>query len=70
LLVGSVHNQNEFQAKFLDKFGEDKTSGALMADIFSFSMAPNEIIKYFNQIFTIILNKFKDTKKLIEKIQV
>lgn len=60
--VGYVHNWNEFQAKILDKFGEDKTPGALMV--------LNERIKYFNQRFTKILNKFKDTEKPIEKIQV
>lgn len=41
-----------------------------MDDPFAFSMEPNEIIKYFNQRLTAILNKFKHTKKPIEKIQV
>ena len=54
----------------MDTFGEDKTPGALIENNFYFSMKPNERIKDFNQIFTTILNKFKDIDKTIGKIEV
>lgn len=42
LPIRSIHNWSEFQTKFLDKFGEDKTPRDLIAEPFAFSMGPNE----------------------------
>ena len=38
-----------------------------MQELVSPSMDPNERIKYFNQRFTTILNKFKDIENPIKK---
>lgn len=40
-----------------------------MAELFDFSMAPNERIKDFNHIFTTTLNKFTDTEKPIQRFR-
>ena len=48
---------------FLEKFVDDKTSTMLLKELGSLKMEGKEKVKYFNQRFTHILNKFAaDTK--------
>jgi hypothetical protein len=61
LPVGSITSWTKFQKDFLDKFAEETTTGALMAELFTATMTPKERVKYFNQRFTTILNKFQPT---------
>jgi hypothetical protein len=70
LLVGSITNWVDFQNFFLDKFGEETTTGALMTKLFALNMGSKERVKYFNQIFTTLLNKFKTDTKFVEELQV
>jgi hypothetical protein len=53
----------EFQKDFLDKFAEETTTGALMAELFAATMSSKKKFKYFNQRFTTILNKFQPEAK-------
>ena len=39
-----------------------------MEYILTFSMGPNERVKYLNESFTTILSKFEETKRPVEKI--
>jgi hypothetical protein len=48
----------KFQKDFLDKFAEETTTGALMAELFVATMSSKERVKDFNQRFMTILNKF------------
>jgi hypothetical protein len=41
-----------------------------MSDLFSLVMNPKERVKYFNQRFTIVLNKFKDGTKPTQELQI
>jgi hypothetical protein len=59
LLVGSITSWTKFQKDFLNKFVEETTTGALMVKLFSATMSSKEKVKYFNQRFTTILNKFQ-----------
>jgi hypothetical protein len=67
--VGSITNWGDFQKSFIDKFREETTTGALMTELFSLFMVPKEKVKDFNQIFTIVLNKFKDCTALAPELQ-
>ena len=53
----------KFQKDFLDKFAEETTTGALMAELFTTSMISKEKDKDFNQRFTTILKKFQHESK-------
>jgi hypothetical protein len=64
--VGSITSWTKFQKDFLDKFAEETTTGALMAELFTATMSPKERVKYFNQIFTTILNKFHPAKNQLK----
>jgi hypothetical protein len=46
LLVGSITRWTKFQKDFLDKFGEETTTGALMVELFATTMNPKERVKY------------------------
>jgi hypothetical protein len=54
---------DEFQKHFLEKFAEETTTRDLMVEIFATTMIPKEKVKYFNQRFTTILNKFQPEAK-------
>jgi hypothetical protein len=68
--VGSITSWTKFQKDFLDKFAEETTTGALMAELFIATMTPKERVKYFNQIFTTILNKFQPAAKPTQELQI
>jgi hypothetical protein len=70
LPIGSITNWTKFQKYFLDKFAEETTTGALMAEFFIATMTPKERVKYFNQIFTTILNKFQPEAKPTQELQI
>jgi hypothetical protein len=69
-LVGSITSWTKFQKDFLDKFAEETTTGALMAELFAATMTPKERVKYFNQGFTTILNKFKPATKPTQELHI
>jgi hypothetical protein len=60
----------KFQKEFLDKFVEETTTRALMAQIFTATMGPKEKVKYFNQRFTTILNKFQPNARPTQELQI
>jgi hypothetical protein len=68
--VGSITSWTKFQKDFLDKFVEETTTGALMAELFAATMTPKERVKYFNQIFMTILNKFQPVAKPTQELQI
>jgi hypothetical protein len=68
--VGSITSWNKFQKDFLDKFAEETNIGALMAEFFATTMTPKERVKYFNQRFTTILNKFQLATKPTQELQI
>jgi hypothetical protein len=70
LPVGSINSWMKFQKYFLDKFTEEMTIGALMAQLFSATMGPKEKFKDFNQRFTTILNKFQTDAKPAQELQI
>jgi hypothetical protein len=63
LPVGSITNWTKFQKDFLDKFVEETTTGALMAELFTTTMISRERVKDFNWIFT-----EKPTQELQNKV--
>jgi hypothetical protein len=67
--VGSITSWTKFQKYFLDKFTEENTMGALMDELFAATMNPKERVKYFNQRFTAILNKFQPVAKPTQELQ-
>jgi hypothetical protein len=67
--VGSITSWTKFQKDFLDKFAEENTTGALMAELFIATMTPKERVKDFNQIFMTILNKFQPVEKPAQELQ-
>jgi hypothetical protein len=70
LLIGSITSWTKFQKYFLDKFAEETTPRALMVELFIATMSSKERVKYFNQIFTTILNKFHPKAKLNQELQI
>jgi hypothetical protein len=70
LPVVSITNWMKFQKDFLDKFAEETTTRALMAAFFTANMSSKERDKYFNQIFTTILNKFQPEDKPTQELQI
>jgi hypothetical protein len=70
LPVGSITSWTKFQKDFLDKFVEETTTGALMAELFIATMTPKERVKDFNQRFMTILNKFQPVEKLAQELQI
>lgn len=54
----SIHNSREFKHTFLEKFSNDKTPAIFLARLGNIKMREKEKIKYFNQRFTCIMNKF------------
>jgi hypothetical protein len=70
LPVGSITSWTKFQKDFLDKFVEETTTGALMAELFTTTMTPKERVKYFNQRFTTILNKFQPAVKPTQELHI
>jgi hypothetical protein len=70
LPVGSITSWTKFQKDFLDKFAEETTTGALMAELFAATMSSKEKVKDFNQIFTTILNKFQPEAKPTQELQI
>jgi hypothetical protein len=70
LPVGSITSWIKFQKDFLDKFVEETTTEALMAELFVATMSLKEKVKDFNQIFTTILNKFQPEAKPTQKLQI
>ena len=54
----------------MDKFVEETTTEALMAEFFSATMSSKERVKDFNQIFTTILNKFLPEAKPTKEFQI
>jgi hypothetical protein len=70
LPVGSITSWTKFQKDFLDKFAEETTTGALMEELFAATMGPKEKVKYFNQIFTTILNKFQPEARPTQELQI
>jgi len=70
LQVGSITSWTKFQKDFLDKFAEEIATGALMVELFSTTMCPKEKVKYFNQIFTMVLNKFQLEAKPSQELQI
>jgi hypothetical protein len=47
--VGSITSWMKFQNDFLDKFAEETTTGALMAELFATTMSSKEKVKDLNQ---------------------
>jgi hypothetical protein len=70
LPVGSITSWTKFQKDFLDKFAEETTTGALMAELFTATMSSKEKVKDFNQWFTTILNKFQPEAKPTQELQI
>jgi hypothetical protein len=70
LPVGSITSWTKFQKDFLDKFAEETTTGALMAELFAATMTPKERVKDFNQRFMTILNKFQPVVKPAQELQI
>jgi hypothetical protein len=70
LPVGSITSWTKFQKEFLDKFAEETTTGALMAELFVTTMSSKEKVKDFNQRFTTILNKFQPEAKPTQELQI
>jgi hypothetical protein len=70
LSVGSITSWTKFQKDFLDKFAEETTTGALMAELFMATMSLKERVKYFNQRFMTILNKFQPVVKPTQELQI
>jgi hypothetical protein len=70
LLVGSITSWTKFQKDFLDKFAKETTRRDLMAEFFSTTMSPKEKVKYFNQRFTTILNKFQPESNPTQEFQI
>ena len=70
LHVGSITSWTKFQKDFLDKFAEETTTGALMAELFTVAMISKEKVKDFNQRFTTILNKFQPKSKPTKELQI
>jgi hypothetical protein len=60
----------KFQKDFLDKFAEEITTGDLMPEFFTTTMSSKEKVKYFNQWFTTILNKFQPEAKSTQELQI
>ena len=63
LPIGSITSWMKFQKDVLDKFAEETTTRYLMAELFAATMSSKERVKYFNQIFSTILNKFHPEAK-------
>jgi len=59
LPIGFITSWTKFQKYFLDKFVDETTTGPLIAELFIATMNPKEKVKYFNQRFMAILNKFQ-----------
>jgi hypothetical protein len=57
LPVGSKTRWTKFQIDFLDKFAEETTTRAMMAELFIATMSSKEKVIDFNQRFTTILKK-------------
>jgi hypothetical protein len=70
LPVRSITSWTKFQKDFLDKFVEETTTGALMAELFTATMTPKEMFKDFNQRFMTILNKFQPMTKPTQELQI
>jgi hypothetical protein len=70
LPVGSITSWTKFQKYFLDKFAEETTMRALMAEFLLATMIPKDRVKYFNQIFMTILKKFHPSKKPTQELQI
>jgi hypothetical protein len=70
LPVGSITSWTKFQKDFLEKIAEETTTIALMAELFTATMSSKERVKYFNQIFTTILNKFHPEAKPTQDLQI
>jgi len=70
LLVGSITSWTKFQKEFLDKFAEENTTGYLMVELFTATMIRKERVKYFNQRFKSILNKFQPVVKPTQELKI
>jgi hypothetical protein len=70
LPVGSITSWTKFQKYFLDKFAKETTMGALMVELFAATMSSKEKVKYFNQRFKTILNKFQFKAKPTQEFQI
>jgi hypothetical protein len=68
--IGSITSWTKFQKDFLDKFAEETTTGASMAELFVATMSSKEKVKEFNQWFTTILNKFQPEAKPTQEFQI
>ena len=59
----SIQNCGAFKCMFLENFAGDKTPTMLLKELGSLKVEGKEKVKYFNQRFTCIFNKFVvDTK--------
>lgn len=54
----SIQNWRGFKKLFLQKFFDDKTPTMLLRELGSLKMEQKEKVKYFNQRFNCILNRF------------
>jgi hypothetical protein len=70
LPVESITSWTKFKKDFLEKFVEQTTTGALIVELFAATMIPTEKVKYFNQQFTNILNKFQPDGKPTQELQI
>jgi hypothetical protein len=70
LPVGSITSWTKFQKDFLDKFAEETTTGALMAELFTTTMSSKEKVKDFSKRFTTMLNKFQAEVKPTQELQI
>jgi hypothetical protein len=70
LPIGSITSWMKFQKDFVDKFVEETTTGALMAELFITTTSSKERVKDFNQRFTTILNKFQPEAKPTQELQI
>jgi hypothetical protein len=58
LLVRSIRSWDNFEKYFISKFEDEKTPAMLFKELVALKMEKKEKVKYFNQCFTTILNKF------------
>ena len=58
LLQNSIQNWRVFKKMFLENFVDDKTLAMLLKELGSLNMEPKDKVKYFDQRFNCVLNRF------------
>jgi len=68
LRIGSITSWDDFQQDFLDKFGDDKTTAALVLELSRLKMETNEKVKDFNIRFNTLFNRIPATARPTEEV--